>query len=323
MVSLNWFTIPGEPLTGNFNANLCRAEIGLIALDGFFFSESVKVYLNTVAVSISRSADGKSLVAYREYKPLVWAPAINKHPGSETVDAGGWASFVATANYCNGYTWRFISPDGAQIVDAGRIATVFPDVTTSGNGYEKINVYNIPASMDSWKIRCTFESPGGSVNSNPATITVRNPEPDAPPPTDSGDEEGHDGTEHSEAAPGGEDHEHDFSGPWQHDDVSHWHECSCGEIDRRITHSYDWVESRAATYRREGEEQGKCSVCGHTAVRTIPMKEREKVKVGRLILYILGGLVGFVVIVVFAQYLKDRAGRRRRARENAMRGGKY
>ena len=50
-----------------------------------------------------------------------------------------------------------------------------------------------------------------------------------------------------------EEHAHDFAGEWKTDGTHHWHECSCGEIDTKATHS----GGEATT-----TEKAKCEICG-------------------------------------------------------------
>ena len=49
------------------------------------------------------------------------------------------------------------------------------------------------------------------------------------------------------------DHTCDFSGEWVKDETHHWHECSCGEIDEKVSHSGGEATTTA---------KAVCEVCG-------------------------------------------------------------
>jgi hypothetical protein len=101
-----WYDMNGSPLSGKFGTDSCRVEIRVDCYDGFYFSESAVAYLNNESAFISVDPSGRSVYISREYAPAVWQPTVVKHPGSETVEAGGWVSFVATATYTSSYSWK-------------------------------------------------------------------------------------------------------------------------------------------------------------------------------------------------------------------------
>lgn len=51
-------------------------------------------------------------------------------------------------------------------------------------------------------------------------------------------------------------------GDWQSDDVSHWHECGCGNIIDRASHSFTWKTDKPATETETGLKHEECTVCG-------------------------------------------------------------
>lgn len=53
-------------------------------------------------------------------------------------------------------------------------------------------------------------------------------------------------------------------GDWQSDATNHWHICSdcSGEVDK-TAHTYQWVETKAATKEENGLKEEICSVCGY------------------------------------------------------------
>lgn len=73
-------------------------------------------------------------------------------------------------------------------------------------------------------------------------------------------------------------HTHVYSDAWDHDGVSHWHQCTCGAHDAEAPHSYDWTIIMKPTADREGQQKGVCSVCGYETIQPIPagsMPEEE------------------------------------------------
>ena len=58
-------------------------------------------------------------------------------------------------------------------------------------------------------------------------------------------------------------HTHSFSSVWEHNDLSHWHQCTCGEHGDEAFHTYTWTVLKAPTATEDGEQKGVCSVCGY------------------------------------------------------------
>ena len=65
-------------------------------------------------------------------------------------------------------------------------------------------------------------------------------------------------------------HVHAYSDVWEANDISHWHQCTCGDHADEAFHSYEWTVIRQATKTEDGEQKGVCSVCGHETVQPIP-----------------------------------------------------
>ena len=65
-------------------------------------------------------------------------------------------------------------------------------------------------------------------------------------------------------------HEHSFSSVWEHNDISHWHQCTCGEHGDEAFHTYTWTVLKAPTATENGEQKGVCSVCGYETIQPIP-----------------------------------------------------
>ena len=65
-------------------------------------------------------------------------------------------------------------------------------------------------------------------------------------------------------------HTHSFSSVWEHNDLSHWHQCTCGEHGDEAFHTYTWTILKAPTATEDGEQKGVCSVCGYETIQPIP-----------------------------------------------------
>lgn len=65
-------------------------------------------------------------------------------------------------------------------------------------------------------------------------------------------------------------HEHAFSDLWEHNDISHWHQCTCGEHGQEAFHTYEWTVIAQPTDTADGSQKGVCSVCGYETVQPIP-----------------------------------------------------
>ena len=97
---------------------------------------------------------------------------ITKHPSGETVDEGDTAYFVATADNATAIIWRIVSNDTTNTIQAVNAPDYFEGLTVAGIGEETLCLFNIPASMDGWRVEAMFEGPGGPVYSNGALIRV-------------------------------------------------------------------------------------------------------------------------------------------------------
>jgi len=65
-------------------------------------------------------------------------------------------------------------------------------------------------------------------------------------------------------------HTHTF-GEWKSDSASHWKECSCGQKDSSVSHSFgNWTVTKEATESAEGSRYRSCSVCGYRETEVIP-----------------------------------------------------
>ena len=65
-------------------------------------------------------------------------------------------------------------------------------------------------------------------------------------------------------------HVHQYSDVWEANDISHWHQCTCGDHSDEAFHTYEWTIIRKPTKEENGSQRGVCSVCGHETVQDIP-----------------------------------------------------
>ena len=317
--SVTWLDQDGQPASGSFQQQTYRLEIRIDAGEGYSFAEELRAYLNNSGVDATRDPSGKSVTLVREISPAVWAPTVIKHPGGETVEENGWASFVATAIYAESCSWILVSPDGSTVVDCAEIGGSFPGASANDDGVGKIIVHNIPSEMDGWQIKAVFKGPGGSKTSNGAYINVKaDPAKStpAPEPTPTPTPEPTPSPEVPEESTGTETHEHQFGENWLSDSESHWHECDCGEQSGKAPHSFQWSVLRAATRQEPGEEKGVCSVCGVETTRTLEYDMGgDNILTGISIGWVLAGIVLIIVILVIVDVVKSsRRSRRRRRR---------
>ena len=309
----------GSYINSLFPTGNVEVEIQLRANEGWYFSDSVAVYLNNSAVYFELGEGGKTLTLRREYAPEIWLPTVIKNPGSETVEEGGLASFVATATVTSEYKWYIVDPVSGESYPDSKIPTLF-EGTALGGGESKLNIHNVPAAMDGWQVYCVFSGPGGEVKSQRASIKVKyetppptatpepTPEPTATPePTPAPTEE---------AQPGNSpDHAHTFSGDWHSSEALHWRECECGAKTDEGVHTLVWEKVREATKREPGLSLGTCERCGYSAEKEIAYDNSGSIL--RYIILGLGGLVALTIVILVIDSI--RASRRRRRRRRRRR----
>ena len=98
-------------------------------------------------------------------------PVVTKQPTGETVDEGGVATFVATADYADEIIWRIVSHDASNTVQAADAPAYF-GCQVSGLGTSSLRIANITAAMDGWRVEAMFRGPGGVEFSWGALIRV-------------------------------------------------------------------------------------------------------------------------------------------------------
>lgn len=110
-------------------------------------------------------------------------PVVTKSPTAETVDAGGSAWFVAKYRNATWAVWHFMSPDFQINLTYKEAAERFPGLQIVGGDQSNLQLKNIPADLNGWSVYCEYTNNFGSVDTDPATITVKGgtPAPTAAP----------------------------------------------------------------------------------------------------------------------------------------------
>lgn len=97
---------------------------------------------------------------------------ITKSPTDETLNEGGKAIFIAKADNATAMTWILVSPDAKTTYRLEDAPSYFTGLTTDGQGTEKIHLYNVPLSMDGWRIQCYFDGNGGPAYTSGAHLHI-------------------------------------------------------------------------------------------------------------------------------------------------------
>ena len=112
--------------------------------------------------------------------PYTGIPTITKNPTGENVKEGGYAEFVARANYCTDIIWHLKNPGGSIDVLAKDAPERFPGLVVTGLNSERLGLNNIPRTLNEWRIQAEFVGRDGNVWSEAAVINVTNHELKAP-----------------------------------------------------------------------------------------------------------------------------------------------
>ena len=100
------------------------------------------------------------------------APKVTKSPTGETVKVGDGAWFVAKHEDAIWAVWHFVSPDGTRDLDYKDAAKEFPNLQIINGDKPTLQLKNIPAELNGWKVYCAFRNNVGTTNTNAAAITV-------------------------------------------------------------------------------------------------------------------------------------------------------
>ena len=340
LTSAAWYDDSGRPASGAFGSGGYRLEIRLTPDEGYAFTTGTVGYINNSSegVTTALAANGQ-LVLSKQYAAEIWAPVVIKDPGAETVNAGGWCTFVVSGIYTASYSWRAQSPEGNS-VDLETLCGRFPGLSVEGSNTSKLILNNIPAGLSGWSFYCVLGSVDAmySTNTGRAELIVEgaapppSPEPEpepSPEPAPEAEEEPEPEEQPEEEASeepeepgeeGEEEHVHEPAKDWSYDLRSHWHVCeSCGAVLDQSAHKMVWRETVTPTEEAPGEKEGVCSVCGYKTVHELPQLEkpqdeeaRQEIDLYRLVLFGLSALLALSVLVLIVQSIRSRRRRRRR-----------
>lgn len=144
---ISWYDSAGQYISGAFTTDYATVNIRLDAAPGYYFADGLAAYLNNSPVDYMIYDGGSYIMLSRTYAPEVWAPTVIKHPGGETVDEGGWCSFVATASGADKCEWHIRDANG-QVYTMAQLIAAYPGMTYSDETLGKLIVRNIPRQLD-------------------------------------------------------------------------------------------------------------------------------------------------------------------------------
>ena len=122
---------------------------------------------NTATIHVT--ADGNPGVT-----GAVGSPTVTKSPTDETVKPGGSCWFAAKHKGAQLARWHFVSPDGQTDLQYDEAAKQFPDLKIINGEYDTMQLKNIQADLNGWRVYCRFSNKAGAVDTEMATITVSN-----------------------------------------------------------------------------------------------------------------------------------------------------
>ncbi|MBR3475394.1 MAG: leucine-rich repeat protein [Oscillospiraceae bacterium] len=170
--SAQWYyASDSSPVTGRFKD---RSEVYLVvevsASPGYMFPDDATCFINDSENSFTKLSDTCVRMKSHNYTPEVWAAQVYKAPTGDTVEPGGWASFVVSGGYVQDYQWCIRTPDKqhwftldeakseATAANGAHVPKDFLQVTWSGEDTDRLILSNIPADLDGYYIFCRLSS---------------------------------------------------------------------------------------------------------------------------------------------------------------------
>ena len=197
IASAQWYTVGGSPVGARFeDQTAVYLQVRVTANEGYVFTDDVMCFINGSQATCVRESETSLRITSHSYTPEIWAAVVYKHPTGETVDPGGWASFVTSGGYVQDFEWCLMTPDKqhrftlkeakeeCQVVSREPlIPKDFSQVQTEGDFKEGLVMRNIPADLDGYYVYCRLYSYNRITwaNTNPARITVNQPSPSPTP----------------------------------------------------------------------------------------------------------------------------------------------
>ena len=279
VISAGWYDANGIIVSGDFGPETYTLVMIIEAADGYTISPDVACYLNNSAISCSVDPSGTSATLERDYTAAVWAPTVYKHPGNETVDEGGWASFVVSGAYVRDYEWALVEPEGRGVIPVDRLKDSYSSIEYKGNNSPKLNLYHIPYELNGWKVVCDMigAGEGNTTRTNPAVLTVNptisrvtaTPQPSAEvSPALAIESVSATAPVTSAVTTPTDAQEHRYSDSWSFDARGHWRDSLDGSpATDEALHSFTWTATQDETGAEV--EKGVCEICGYTATRRL------------------------------------------------------
>lgn len=97
---------------------------------------------------------------------------VSKDPTDEYIYEGRSAYFVARASNAKKIIWHIVRPDESEDFPEDTLLQVAPNLKIKGLGTTTLQLSNVPAVMDGWKVRAEFTGGEQSVFSKYATVHV-------------------------------------------------------------------------------------------------------------------------------------------------------
>ncbi len=276
IISAGWYDAGGMLVSGDFGPETYTLVMVIGVTSGYTISPNVACYLNNSAISCSVDPSGTSATLTRDYTAAVWAPTVYKHPGNETVDEGGWASFVVSGAYVRDYEWALVEPEGRGVIPVARLQDSYSSIEYKGNNSPKLNLYHIPYELNGWKVVCDMigAGDGNTTRTNPAVLTVNptisrvvaTPQPTAEAsPSPALEPVNATAPVTSSVTTPTDAQEHRYSDTWSYDARGHWRDSLDGSpATDEALHSFSWTTAQDESGT---VEKGVCEICGYTATR--------------------------------------------------------
>lgn len=109
-------------------------------------------------------------------------PAISLQPVSQTVKAGGSASFKIKATNFTALTWYFVDPLTGEKISARHITEKFSSLRVKNPNGRTLTLKKIPEAMHGWTLYCHLVGNGFRLDSDTVMILIKGKEPPADVP---------------------------------------------------------------------------------------------------------------------------------------------
>ena len=112
ITSAQWYYQDNTAVVGRFKDDTpVYLVVYVEANAGYVFNDDARCYINGSDTTYVKLSPTTRKITSHMYTPEVWAAAVYKNPTDETIDPGGWASFVVSGGYVQDYQWCIRTPD--------------------------------------------------------------------------------------------------------------------------------------------------------------------------------------------------------------------